>query len=269
MLTVSDYLAQPVIYPDKRIPYGDHVWQFGDLYLADTTQPTPVVIMIHGGCWQAAYDLTPLSACCADLRARGYTVWSLEYRRLGNGGGWPYTFLDVAAGVDRLRDLAQPYMLDLNRVIAVGHSAGGQLALWLAARSRLPITSQLYTPNPLPIQGVVALAAVADLVQGVTKTACGSACAELVGNDEVRYQEASPRALLPLGVPHRHLVGHEDLIVPAAYVADFVATACQVGDPAHLTILPACGHFELTTPSSTAWLSVVAAIDEILTQNRS
>ncbi len=269
MLTVNDYLAQPVIYPDERIPYGDQVWQFGDLYLADTTQPTPVVVMIHGGCWQAAYDLTPLSACCDDLRARGYTVWSLEYRRLGNGGGWPYTFLDVAAGVDRLRDLAQPYMLDLNRVIVVGHSAGGQLALWLAARSKLPITGQLYTPNPLPIQGVVALAAVADLVRGVTETACGAACAELVGNDEARYQEASPRALLPISVPHHHLVGHEDPIVPAAYVADFVTTACQVGDPAHLTVLPACGHFELTNPSSSAWLSVVNAIDAMRGQNRS
>jgi len=79
MLTVNDYLAQPVIDPDERIPYGDHSCQFGDLYLAQATQPTPVVVMIHGGCWQAAYDLTPLSACCVDLRARGYTVWSLEY----------------------------------------------------------------------------------------------------------------------------------------------------------------------------------------------
>jgi len=78
MLTVNDYLAQPVIDPDERIPYGDHSCQFGDLYLAQATQPTPVVVMIHGGCWQAAYDLTPLSACCVDLRARGYTVWSLE-----------------------------------------------------------------------------------------------------------------------------------------------------------------------------------------------
>lgn len=263
MLTVADYLAQPAVPPDARIPYGNDPSQFGDLYLPDPSYPAPVIVMIHGGCWQAAYDLAPLGECCAALRAAGYAVWSLEYRRLGNGGGWPQTFHDVAAGVDHLRVLAGTYPLNLARVIAVGHSAGGQLGLWLTARPKLPATSALTTPDPLPIHGVVALAAVANLAQGVTATACGAACAELVAHDPRRYAEASPHLLMPLGVPHYHLVGSDDLIVPAAYVAAFVAAARQAGDTAHLTILPRCGHFELTTPHSAAWPAVVGAIREM------
>ncbi|WP_298818819.1 alpha/beta hydrolase family protein [Chloroflexus sp.] len=263
MLTVADYLAQPAIPSDARISYGDHPDQFGDLYLPDTSRPAPVVVLIHGGCWQAVYDLTPLGECCAALRAAGYAVWSLEYRRLGNGGGWPQTFHDVAAGLDYLRALAAQYPLDLTRVIALGHSAGGQLALWLAARSKLPDTSALYHAHPLPLCGVVALAAVTDLDLGVTATACGVACAELVGHHSHRYREVSPRALLPLGVPHYHLVGSDDQIVPAAYVESFVTAARSTGDPAHLSILPDCGHFELTTPHSAAWHAVERAAREL------
>ncbi len=263
MLTVTDYLEQPAVPPDARLAYGSHPDQFGDLYLPYAPHPAPVIVLIHGGCWQAAYDLAPLGECCAALRAAGYAVWSLEYRRLGNGGGWPQTFHDVAAGVNHLRVLANTYPLNLARVIAVGHSAGGHLALWLAARPTLPTTSPLATANPLPIHSVVALAAVADLAQGVTATACGTACAELVDHDPRRYAEASPHMRLPLGVPHYHLVGSDDLIVPTTYVASFVAAARQAGDPAHLTILPQCGHFELTTPHSAAWPAVMAAIREM------
>ncbi|MEF3275495.1 MAG: alpha/beta hydrolase [Chloroflexus sp.] len=263
MLTVTDYLAQPAIAPDARIAYGHHPDQFGDLYLPAAAQPTPVIVLIHGGCWQAAYDLTPLGECCAALRAAGFAVWSLEYRRLGNGGGWPHTFLDVAAGVDHLRTLATDQRLDLTRVIAVGHSAGGHLALWLAMRPTLPVTSELYRANPLPLRGVVALAAVADLAQGVVATACGAACAELIGHDLQRYSETSPRERLPLGILHYHLVGSDDPIVPAAYVAAFVAAAQAAGDTTHLSILPQCGHFELTTPHSTAWSTVMRAVAEI------
>ena len=269
MLTVSDYLAQPVVSPDVSIRYGDHPDQFGDLYLPAQVHPAPVVMMIHGGCWQAAYPLTPLGECCAALRARGYAVWNLEYRRLGNGGGWPSTFLAVAAGADHLRVLAEHYPLDLNRVVVVGHSAGGHLALWLATRPKLPPTSPLYIPHPLPVHGVVALAAVADLRRGVTATACGTACLELIDNEESRCAEASPHARLPLDIPHYHLVGGDDPIVPASYVAAFVDAARQAGDLAHLTIVPKCGHFELTTPHSQAWQTVVQTIDKACSLNRS
>jgi acetyl esterase/lipase len=260
MLTVADYLAQPHVPPDRRVWYGSHPDQFGDLYVPDTAQPIPVVILIHGGCWQAVYDLAPLGECCAALRTAGYAVWSLEYRRLGNGGGWPHTFHDVAAGADHVRALAQKYPLDLRRVVVVGHSAGGHLALWLAARPKLPSTSLLYTTDPLPIRSVVALAAVADLEQGITATGCGAACADLIDHEPQRYAETSPHALLPLGVPQRHIVGSDDRIVPPTYLTAFVAAACAAGDDAHLSIVPHCGHFELTTPHSAAWPAVMEAI---------
>ncbi len=267
MLTVADYLAQPPIPPTARIAYGDHPDQFGDLYLPDDQQPAPVVVMIHGGCWRADYDLTPLGMCCAALQAAGYAVWSLEYRRLGNGGGWPQTFHDVARGVDYLRNLAAAYPLHLSQVVAIGHSAGGQLALWLAARHRLSPVSALYAADPFPLAGVVALAAVANLAQGAQATACGSACHEVIDHDHRHLAEASPHLLLPLGVPHHHIVGADDQIVPAAYVADFVAAAQRAGDPTALIVAPECGHFELTTPHSATWPLIMTAARQMQNQS--
>lgn len=280
MLTVHDYTALPPVPPEARIAYGDGPDQFGELYLPATTGPHPVVVLLHGGCWRAEYGLAPLGGLCAALRAAGFAVWSLEYRRIGAGGGWPATFADVAAGMDALTALKHAALsapsapsapsadaLDLTRVIAAGHSAGGHLALWLAARPRLPRSSALWSPDPLPVRGVLALAALADLATAASRSLCGTAVPELLGALPAErpelYAAASPAALLPLGVPQRHLVGAHDAIVPPDYLAAYVEAATAAGDEARLTVIPDAGHFEVVAPGTAAWVEVLAAAREL------
>ncbi|MBI1293478.1 alpha/beta hydrolase fold domain-containing protein [bacterium] len=266
-LTVEDYLHQPAVTADARLPYGEDVSQFGDLYLPAGQGPHPTLILIHGGCWRAQYGLSPLGSLCDALRQDSVAVWSLEYRRLGNGGGWPTTFQDVAAGIDHLYTLAEPYALDLERVIVAGHSAGGHLALWSAGRHRLPQESPLYVADPLKVRGVVALAAIPDLVAGVRWDICGGAIVELLGgapNERPeRYAQASPVELLPLGVAQWHIVGSHDAIVPPAYLQAHVAIA-EKHNAVRLDILPNAAHFEVVDPQSEAWATVRGAVLQLL-----
>lgn len=269
MLSVADYQAQPAAPPDERVSYGPLPDQFADLYLPSGAGPHPAILLIHGGCWRAQYGLEPLGLLCLALRDAGLAVWSVEYRRLGSGGGWPTTFLDVAAAADSLRGLGDRCGIDLGRVIAAGHSAGGQLALWLAARSRLPPGSALFQPKPLGLRGVLALAALADLAEGARRGLCGGACAELLGGapeaQPERYAQASPAALLPLGLPQRHIAGALDPVVPADYLASYVAAASAAGDNASLELLPNAGHFEPVAGHGPAWEIVRAAALDLLT----
>jgi acetyl esterase/lipase len=148
-----------------RVEYGPDPNQFGELRIPAGRGPHPVVVLIHGGCFKAAYaslrDLAPMGDA---LKAQGIATWNVEYRRLGQpGGGWPGTHQDVGRAVDQLRALAETYRLDLNRVVIVGHSAGGHLAMWAASRSRIPTSSALYANDPLKVRGVVDLAGPVDL----------------------------------------------------------------------------------------------------------
>jgi acetyl esterase/lipase len=266
MLTVADYQALPPGRPDARVAYGAHPDQYGELYLPAGPGPHPAVVLIHGGCWRHLYGLGPLGSLCEALRAAGLAVWSLEYRRLGGEGGWPQTLVDVAAGADALRSLAAP--LDLGRVVAAGHSAGGHLALWLAARAHLPSDSELWSPDPLRLRGVLGLAALGDLHAAATRSLCGTAVHELLGGlpDEQpqRYRQASPAALLPLGVPQLHLVGEHDTIVPPDYLAELVAQARAAGDEARLSVLAGIGHFDLAVPAAPMWAAELEALHELL-----
>jgi acetyl esterase/lipase len=268
MLSTSDYTSLPPVPADARIPYGHHPDQFGDLYLPAGAGPHPVALLVHGGCWQAAYDLSGLGQLAAAIRAAGIAVWSIEYRRLGGGGGWPATFRDVAAAADTLRELAGRYPLDLARVVAVGHSAGGHLALWLAGRAKLPPTSDCYAERPLALRGVLSLAGIADMADGVRRELCGGACADLLGGPPAaqpqRYAEGSPAALLPLGLPQIHLVGAQDAIVPPDHVRAFVSKASAAGDTARTEQVADAGHFEPVVASSHAWPKVRAALEELI-----
>ncbi len=262
-MTTDDYLRLPPVPAEHRVHYGPDSSQFGDLYLPKRPGPRPVVIVIHGGCWSEPYGLHPLGGLCAALAAQGYAVWSLEYRRLDGGGGWPATFTDVAAGADELRALAVPYALDLTRVVAIGHSAGGHLALWLAGRHRLPRDSELYSRTPLPIHGVVSLAGVPDLAEGARRGLCGAACSEVVGGTResvpARYAEGSPIELAPLGVPQWHLVGRDDAVIPADYVTA-CADSLRRHDDVRLEVIPGAGHFELVVPKGDAWDALLRAL---------
>ncbi len=262
VLGVEEILALEHPEPDARIPYGDDPLQFGELRLPAGRGPHPVAIVLHGGCWRARYDIGHTRAFSEGLRLAGFAVWSLEYRRVGNdGGGWPGTFLDVARGADHLRALAASHALDLSRVVAVGHSAGGHLALWLAARRGLGERSEIRgSSDPLPLRGVVSLAGVTDLKRAVAERVCETMAEELVGGVPSRYAETSPIERLPLGVPQRLVTGSLDTIVPPAFGDDYAGRARTAGDDASFTLVEGAGHFELIAPSTEAYRVVLLAI---------
>lgn len=265
LATVEEYMKLPQAKAEHRFSYGKDSQQFGDLFLPAGPGPHPVVIALHGGCWFADYDLLPFSALCRAIAGEGFAVWSLEYRRLGNGGGWPGTFHDIGAGADYLRTLAPKYALDLKCVIALGHSAGGMLALWLGARLRVPHGSAISVAHPLGVHAVVALAGIADLAEGARRNLCGTACTDLLGGTHAqhpeRFRAASPVELLPFGVPQRHIVGRHDTIVPVDYLEHYVARAAK-HDDATLTVIEDAGHFEPVMPGSIAWRTVRKALRE-------
>ena len=174
-------------------PYGSDPSQLGELHLPSGTAPHPVCVVVHGGYWKAQYDRSLMKGLCDDLAAHGLAAWNLEYRRVGAGGGWPETFLDVAAGVDALADVDAP--LDLSRVVAVGHSAGGQLAMWAAGRSTLPGDAPGEKPR-VSITAVVSQAGVLDLTLAAGLMPSSTPTRALLGDPTTyfeRYVLASPR----------------------------------------------------------------------------
>lgn len=268
LLTVDDLVSLPGARPDYQLSYGMDDQQFGDLYVPSGDGPHPVVILLHGGCWRARVDLSYLNGFARNLAADGLAVWNLEYRRVGSGGGWPGTFEDVAAGVDYVTKIAPEYRLDLSRCVAVGHSAGGHLALWLAGRSRLPSTSALFRPEPFRLRGVVSLAGIPDLAGALAQEICQDMAQQLLGGRPEdlpeRYQEGSPVALLPLGVPQVLINGTHDTVVPAAYIERYARTAAAAGDDVRVKILPDTGHFEIIVPGTAVWPAVKNAIAALI-----
>ena len=264
-VSFPEVLALKAPPADARIAYGPRPQQFGELWLPQGPGPHPVAIVIHGGCWSSEYGEGHIRPVCAALARAGVAAWCLEYRRVGDeGGGWPGTFEDVARGADHLRVIAPARGLDLTRAVAVGHSAGGHLALWLAGRARLPAADPLRGPAPLPLRGVVALAPIPDLARAASEHVCGNAVPDLLGGtpqaQPARYGTASPMALLPLGVPQEIVHGRADRIVPIGLSEAYVAAARGKGDTAHLVAVEGAGHFDVIAPTSKAWTAVEQAV---------
>ncbi len=266
-ISFSDIEKLPKPPADHHIAYGNDPLQFGELRLPKAKGKHPVVIVIHGGCWFAEYDLNHLAAFSEALTKLGVATWAIEYRRIGNNGGaWPGTFQDVAKGTDFVRELAKKYPLDLNRVVVIGHSAGGQLALWLTARKNLPKESLLFAKNPLPLAGVISLAGISDLKK--YRPNCDDSVNKLLGGapeDFIdRYQQTSPIELLPLKIPIRLIHGNNDKIVPLELGIEFEKAAKNKGEDVSLTILENVGHFDLIYPLAKDWAVVKNSVKALL-----
>ena len=234
--------------------YGGDPSQVAELFLPGGAGAHPVVVVVHGGYWRARYDRSLMNGLCADLAQHGLAAWNLEYRRVGSGGGWPETFEDVAAGVDALAELSGGGV-DLTRVVAVGHSAGGQLAFWLAARPGLPPEAPGAGPR-VEIRAAVAQAGVLDLVLAATLPPSAAPTRALLGDPGERpnvYGLASPRERVPLGIPQLVLHGDNDDDVSMEIAESYAAAAQGSGDPCELSVLADTGHFEHIDERSAAW----------------
>jgi acetyl esterase/lipase len=232
-----------------RIAYGNDRFQFGDLRLPSTDGPHAVAIVIHGGFWRAKYDLEYMSSVCDALTAAGVATWNVEYRRLGNrGAGFPGTFEDVGSGYDHLHLIAPRLDLDLSRVIAVGHSAGGHLAMWLASQKKL-------------LKGVISLAGVLDLRRAWELQLSNGVVAEFIGGSPAevpeRYEFASPIEQLPFRLPQKVFHGTADDSVPFEISERFVQAAHLHGDDPELIKLEGVGHFELVDPQTDVFARVL------------
>ncbi len=252
-----------------RIQYGPDDFQFGELRLPSGPGPYPLVVVVHGGFWRARYDLTHIEPVAAALTRAGYATWNIEYRRIGNpGGGWPGTFTDVALAVDSVRDLAPAHHVDSQRVIILGHSAGGHLALWAAGRHRVPSNSPLHRMNALQPHGIVSLAGVTDLQDAWQLRLSGGVVRDFMGGtpDEIpdRYAAGSPIQLLPSGITQVLLHGTADQNVPCDLSRRYAERAQATGDHVTLTSLPGAGHFELVDPRSSEWSHVLDAVRLLL-----
>lgn len=256
-----------------RVAYGSDSSQHGVLRVPPGPGPHPVAVLIHGGCFQAAYaTLQALAPMGDSLRAAGIATWNIEYRRLGQaGGGWPGTYGDVANAVDYLRVLASQHPLDLGRVAIVGHSAGGHLAMWAAARARVPAGSAIHSVDPLPVRGVLDLAGPVDLTANIAgyEGLCGDAVVTgLLGGAPAavpeRYAQASPMSLLPLGVPQVILIGDHEEFVPRPLMEDYVRAATQAGDQVRLVVVPSASHYDLASTLAPAWPRVESVLASLL-----
>jgi acetyl esterase/lipase len=269
-----DLTGRPMPPATKRIAYGDRPSQVAELWLPDGAGPHPVVLMVHGGCWQSKIaTLTLMSWAAEDLRRRGIAVWNIEYRGVDEvGGGYPGTFLDAAAAADALRSVAATYGLDTTRIVAFGHSAGGHLAMWLAARRRLRTTSPLWSIDPLPIHAVVSSGGLPDLAADKAakgEAACGPAVIDrLTGPPTLSrpdvFSDTSPAARLPIGIRQEIVNGALDRVAPPWLGRAYAEKARAAGDGATLTVIDAAGHVELISPGTNAWAREVGIIEQLL-----
>ncbi len=268
MIPYSELTATTVKTADHHIAYGTDLLQFGELRLPSGSDSVPLVVLIHGGCWRAQYDLKHVAAASAALANEGFATWTIEYRRVGDpGGGWPGTFDDISQAVDHVRALGlQFHRIDTTRVVLVGHSAGGQLALWAASRRQNELTGLFRSSRPpLPVVGVVSLAGITDLAEfGATPGGCNGAVTPLLGGTPAtvpdRYRAVSPVERVPIGVPVRLVHGEADPIVPVAQSRKFAARNRVAGGVSELSVIPGAGHFDLVAPQAEAWVTVLRVV---------
>ena len=245
----------------RTYSYGPDRSQRAELHLPAGAGPHPVIIAIHGGSWRARYGRIVMRALIGDLRRRGWAVWNIEYRRVGNGGGWPATFADVAAAIDHLAELDAP--LDLAEVSLLGHSAGGHLALWAASRAALPAGApgRIDGQPRVSVQRVIAQAGVCDLAGGYRRWSGDAVGALMGGSPEQlpeRYAAGDPACLLPLSMPALLVHGTLDETVSVELSRSYATAARAAGGEVELVeIAGAAGHHRAhIDPRGEAWAAV-------------
>jgi acetyl esterase/lipase len=257
-----DWVRHYVFTRGRTHRYGSDRSQLGELHLPRGAGPHPVIVLIHGGSWRKKYGRAVMRAVAAALVQRAYAVWNIEYRRVGNGGGWPQTFADVAAAIDLLDGLHPS--LDLDRVDVLGHSAGGHLALWAAGRETLPAGAPgaLAGRPRVPIRRAISLAGVCDLTGGYRDWNGGAVRALMGGSPERvpdRYELADPLRRVPLALPVLLVHGVRDETVSVRLSRDYAAAARAAGGDVQLVEIEgaAGAHRAFVDPDARAWEPVL------------
>lgn len=241
----------------ETIRYGDDPSQRAELTRPSGTSKG-VVVVIHGGFWRDQYDLSLGRPLATSLAAEGWTAYNIEYRRVGNGGGWPQTFDDVAAAIDRLAEIDD---VDTTRVVTLGHSAGGHLAVWAAGRPQL--TEARWATPAVPVTAAVSQAGVLDLAGAIAADLGAGAVQRFMGGTvDDRYSQADPTDLIPLAVPVRCVHGTDDTTVPLSQSTDYVRRATAAGADATLTEVEG-DHFVVIDPTSRAWTLTLEILETL------
>lgn len=255
---------------DERIYYGRHPLQFGDLRIPSKIDHglAPLVIVIHGGQWESSYSLDGMSWLAEKLTSKAIATWNIEFRRLNNpGGGFPGTFQDVADAVDFVRTIAKSHPIDLDRVVILGHSSGGHLGAWAAARANMSRDSPLRSDNPFKVRGIVDIAGVLDL-EHAYRAGRSDVLNILGAGDEKALASksiyASPINLLPMGLPQRLIIGDRDDVWRIESHKRYRQKATSLGEDVQLTIVKGANHFDMLNGSRFMWKTISGAIVEVL-----
>jgi acetyl esterase/lipase len=267
-MTLPDYLALHGPDPSATIAYGSAPSQYAELFRPAGPGPFPVVLLVHGGCWTVKFGgIAQMRNVAGALAAQGIAVWSVEYRRADeDGGGYPGTYQDIGAALDKLVSVANAYQLDPARMLAMGHSAGGQLVQWLAGRAHIPATSVLYSEHPATVGHIISLGGLADLrhEQTLIAASCSRTSAELAGRPGPArpdiFADTNAAELMPNGAHTVLVTGELDTISPPRVARDYAERAQAAGDRAEVVILPGASHYDEIAATSPAWQRILPLI---------
>lgn len=271
-MKLAGYMALTGPAPTATFAYGSAPSQYAELFLPAGKGPFPVAVLVHGGCWTKEFGgIQQLRNLAGALAARGIASWNVEYRRVDEaGGGYPGTYQDMNAALDTLAAQAGRYPLDLGRLVAVGHSAGGQLVQWMAGRARIPAASPLHPSGTLQVRRVVSLGGLADLRNeaALIQSSCDRTTVELAGSPSAArpdvFSDTNAAELMPNGSRTILVTGALDTVSPPRVARDYAQRARDAGDAAEVVILPGGSHYDEVAATSASWPLVLQAIESAL-----